>query len=70
MEIFECDDEQIKTRRSSGDEVWETAQMKNTRSNSMTPPGWVWWEEDGGERVGVRECGEKRGREPGQSIER
>ena len=46
----------IKTRGSTGTEVWGRVQMKNIRSNCMTKPPRAWF---GGGRMGVRQCGEQ-----------
>lgn len=62
----------IKTKGSTGTEVWGRVQMKNIRSNCMTKPPWACF---GGGRIRVRgwvsgNVGAQGGRGPGQSIVR
>lgn len=69
--ILRTDSGGIKTRGSTGAEVWGRVQMKNIRSNCMTKPPWAWF--GGGLRVRgwvSGNVGSRGGRGPGQSIVR
>lgn len=49
--ILHTDSGGIKSKGSTGTEVWGRVQMKNIRSNCMTKPPWAWF---GGGRIGAR----------------